>query len=89
MSTQMENMVTGLMVGVMHMEEYEPSICSPGQEPVDELLLLLHEARPVPLDVPVQLLLQCVAQVLRVKLSNLEISGPRMSTIHQKDAKAD
>jgi hypothetical protein len=77
------------MVGVMPMEEYEPSLCSPGQEPVDELLLLLYEARPIALDVPVMLLLQRVAQVLGVKFSNLEISRPRMSKIRQKENKAD
>lgn len=55
--------------------ENEHISISPGQEPVDKMLLLLQIARPVPLDVAVQLLLQRVAGVLGVKLGNLKINA--------------
>lgn len=76
------NIAEGILVG---REESWKDEYSPGQEPVNELPLLLHIARPVPLDVAVQLLLQRVAGVLRVKLSNLKINGHAKSTSRKKE----
>lgn len=44
----------------------------PGQQPADQLLLLLTVARPVPLNIFVEVIPQQVAAVFQIHLSHLE-----------------